>query len=114
MDKGTRHPPMREDEDKSIWQEKMSIRIRFFARFRELLGTDIDVEDEKDLTLESLVKKVARRNQQGYDLIFDEQGKFREIVILMQNGKRIDNPDAEKTLVGSGDDIAVFPPVAGG
>ncbi len=114
MGKGTRHPPMREDKDKSTWQEKMSIRIRFFARFRELLGTDIDVEDEKDLTLESLVKKVARKNQQGYDLIFDEQGKFREIVILMQNGKRVDNPDAEKTPVGSGDDIAVFPPVAGG
>ena len=92
----------------------MSIRIRFFARFRELLGTDIDIGEEKDLTLESLVKNVARKNQQAYDLIFDEQGKFREIVILMQNGKRINNADAKKTTIESGDDIAVFPPVAGG
>lgn len=114
MGKGTRQAPIPEDKDNSTWQEKMSIRIRFFARFRELLGTDIDVEDEKNLTLESLVKKVARKNQQGYDLIFDEQGKFREIVILMQNGKRIEITDAETTPVGSGDDIAVFPPVAGG
>ena len=92
----------------------MSIRIRFFARFRELLGTDIDIGEEKDLTLESLVKNVARKNQQAYDLIFDEQGKFREIVILMQNGKRINNADAKKTTIESGDDIAVSPPVAGG
>ncbi len=92
----------------------MSIRIRFFARFRELLGTDIDVEGEKDLTLVSLVKNVARKNKEGYDLIFDDQGKFREIVILMQNGKRIDVSDAENTPVENGDDIAVFPPVAGG
>jgi molybdopterin synthase sulfur carrier subunit len=92
----------------------MSIRIRFFARFRELLGTDIDIEEEKDLTLESLVKNVAGKNQQAYDLIFDELGKFRDIVILMQNGKRINNADAKKTILESGDDIAVFPPVAGG
>jgi molybdopterin synthase sulfur carrier subunit len=92
----------------------MSIRIRFFARFGELLGTDIDIEEEKDLTLESLVKNVAGKNQQAYDLIFDELGKFRDIVILMQNGKRINNADAKKTILESGDDIAVFPPVAGG
>ena len=95
-------------------EEKMSIKIRFFARFRELLGTDIVVERGTNLTLAGIVKSTAQKNKEGYDAIFDDKGKFREFVILMQNGKRIDNSDAEKTLVGSGDDIAVFPPVAGG
>jgi sulfur-carrier protein len=92
----------------------MSIRIRFFARFRELLGTDIVVEGETNQTLAGLVKSTALRNKDGYDAIFDDLGKFHEFVILMQNGKRIDIADAEKTSVVSGDDIAVFPPVAGG
>jgi molybdopterin synthase sulfur carrier subunit len=92
----------------------MSIRIRFFARFRELLGTDILVKDSRDLTLESLVKRIAQKNREGYDAIFDAHGKFHEFVILMQNGKRIELSDAGITPVGSGDDIAIFPPVAGG
>jgi molybdopterin converting factor small subunit len=32
----------------------------------------------------------------------------------MKNGRRIDNTDAGKTRIGDGDEIAVFPPVAGG
>jgi molybdopterin converting factor small subunit len=32
----------------------------------------------------------------------------------MKNGRRIDIADAAKTSVNDGDEIAVFPPVAGG
>ena len=92
----------------------MSIKIRFFARFRELLGTEIIVEGGTNLTLAALVKSTTLKNREGYDAIFDGQGRFHEFVILMQNGKRIDISDAEKTPVENGDDIAVFPPVAGG
>ena len=92
----------------------MSIKIRFFARFRELLGTDIIIEGRKDITLSSLVKSIAQKNKEGYDAIFDEKGTFREFVILMRNGKRVEAADAEKTLVADGDEIAVFPPVSGG
>jgi len=92
----------------------MSVKIRFFARFRELLGTDIIVEEGKNQTLAALVKSTAQKNREGYDAIFDGQGKFHEFVILMRNGKRIDLSDAQKTPVVNGDDIAVFPPVAGG
>lgn len=92
----------------------MSIKIRFFARFRELLGTDIDVMVVKDADLASLVKSTAKRNGEGYNAIFDEHGKFREFVILMRNGKRVDIADAEHTPAKENDEIAVFPPVAGG
>jgi sulfur-carrier protein len=94
--------------------EEMSITILFFARFRELLGTDIKVEVEENTTLASIVKSIAQRNKEGYDALFDERGKFREFVILMQNGRRVNNTDAEKTPAGGDDEIAVFPPIAGG
>jgi molybdopterin synthase sulfur carrier subunit len=92
----------------------MTVRIRFFARFRELLGTDIVVDTPKNKGLSDLVKDVASRNKEGYDAIFDEKGDFREFVILMQNGKRLETSDAPKIKVADGDEIAVFPPVAGG
>ncbi|PKG32994.1 ubiquitin-like small modifier protein 1 [Methanoregula sp.] len=92
----------------------MSVKVRFFARFRELLGTDIITEPQAGTTLSALVLGIAQKNKEGRDAIFDEQGSFREFVILMRNGKRVETSDAGKTAVADGDEIAVFPPVAGG
>jgi len=92
----------------------MSVKVRFFARFRELLGTDIMTEPAQGTSLAALVAEIARKNKEGYDAIFDEHGAFREFVILMRNGKRVETADAGTTLVADGDEIAVFPPVAGG
>ena len=92
----------------------MSVKIRFFARFRELLGSESIAEPAAGITLASLVAEVARKNKDGYEAIFDEHGAFREFVILMRNGKRVETPDAAGIVVADGDEIAVFPPVAGG
>ena len=92
----------------------MRAKIRFFARFRELFGTDITVEAAPGTTLIQLIKQVATKNKEGYDAIFDEHGSFREFVILMRNTRRVDSADAGKVLVTEDDDIAIFPPVAGG
>jgi len=92
----------------------MTVKIRFFAQFRELLGTDIITDVSSGMTFVALIQTIAKKNPAGYTAIFDENGAFREFVILMKNGKRIDITDAAKTPVVDGDDIAVFPPVAGG
>ncbi|HVP97135.1 ubiquitin-like small modifier protein 1 [Methanoregula sp.] len=92
----------------------MTVRVRFFARFRELLGTDINVTVQEGTHISSLVREIAEKNKEGYDAIFDPKGAFREFVIIMQNGKRVDTADAGSTPVADGDEIAVFPPVAGG
>jgi sulfur-carrier protein len=92
----------------------MTVKIRFFARFRELLGTDIITEPKTGISLLGLVQEIAGKNKEGYDAIFDEHGSFREFVILMRNGKRVEIADAATVTVADGDEIAVFPPVAGG
>jgi sulfur-carrier protein len=92
----------------------MSVKIRFFARFRELFGSDIMTDVSAGTMFTPLITTVAKNNPEGYAAIFDENGDFREFVILMKNGKRIDIADAAKTPVTDGDEIAVFPPVAGG
>ncbi|MGA2121958.1 MAG: ubiquitin-like small modifier protein 1 [Methanoregula sp.] len=92
----------------------MTVKVRFFARFRELLGTDILAEPGSGTVLATLVRKIAEKNKEGYAAIFDEHGNFREFVIVMWNGKRVETGDAGKTIIADGDEIAVFPPVAGG
>ena len=92
----------------------MKVRVRFFARFRELLGTDIIAEPASGTFLTALIREIAGKTREGYDAIFDEHGAFREFVILMRNGRRVEPADAEKTVITDGDEIAVFPPVSGG
>jgi molybdopterin synthase sulfur carrier subunit len=100
-------------EDKN-GEEEMTVKIRFFARFRELLGTDIMTDVVAGTMVTPLITSIAKKNPEGYAAIFDKNGTFHEFVILMKNGKRIDIADAAKTPVADGDEIAVFPPVAGG
>jgi len=92
----------------------MTVKIRFFARFRELFGADILTDVDAGTMFTSLIITIAKKNPEGYTAIFDEKGAFHEFVILMKNGKRIEITDAAKTPVMDGDEIAVFPPVAGG
>ncbi len=92
----------------------MSVRIRFFARFRELLGSDIVVQAADGTTIAGLLRSTISKNREGNDAIFDETGCMRDYVIVMKNGKRIETADAGKTSVADGDEVAIFPPVAGG
>jgi len=92
----------------------MTVKVRFFARFRELLGTDILVEKKSGMVLATVVKDIAQKKKEGYDAIFDEKGNFREFVIVMRNGKRLEPAETTTVTVADGDEIAVFPPVAGG
>jgi sulfur-carrier protein len=92
----------------------MTVKIRFFARFRELLGTDIVTEVAPGTMFTSLITTISQKNPAGYAAIFDDKGSFHDFVILMKNGKRIELTDAAKTPVVDGDEIAVFPPVAVG
>jgi len=94
--------------------EEVTAKIRFFARFRELLGTDIMTDVAPGMMFTSLITTIVQKNPEGYAAIFDENDAFHEFVILMKNGKRVEIGDAAKTPVMDGDEIAVFPPVAGG
>ncbi|WML67690.1 MAG: hypothetical protein METHP_01239 [Methanoregula sp. SKADARSKE-2] len=43
----------------------MSVKIRFFARFRELLGTEVTAEAVPGTHLASLIQDTARKNKEG-------------------------------------------------
>lgn len=92
----------------------MKITLRFFARFGELFGPERVVDAPENMSLADLVRETAALNSAGYGSIFDGKGKFHNYVVLMRNRKRVPLAEAEGTALSEGDEVAVFPPVAGG
>lgn len=92
----------------------MIAKVRAFANFREILGRELDVELKGKNTVRDLLEDLCQSHSQLYDMIFDESGKLRNDVILMKNRQNIELFDGLQTLIEKGDEIAIFPPVAGG
>ncbi|MDH7594416.1 MAG: MoaD family protein [Methanomicrobiales archaeon] len=92
----------------------MKVRVRFFARFREAFGPELEVDAIKGETLLEIVRRAASSKRDGYSTLFEEDGRLKRFVIVMHNGSRVEHADAEQISVAEGDEIAVFPPVAGG
>lgn len=91
-----------------------AITIKFFAQFRELLGERVQLVVPEETTIKEAIEIVCREREEATNALFDEDGTFREYVILMQNGGRVNRTEAATVFVADGDEIAIFPPVAGG
>ncbi len=92
----------------------MEVKIRFFAKFGEIFGREhlIEVSDETQII--DAIKAITARKQDNEAVIFDESGHFRSFVIVMKNKTRIQHHETFTLTVSDGDEIIVFPPVAGG
>jgi molybdopterin synthase sulfur carrier subunit len=92
----------------------LKVRVKTFARFRELVGTDLDVELPGGSTVLDGVTRLVSANSAAKEALLDENGTIRSHVIVMVNRRRLANRDREQELLQDGDELAIFPPVAGG
>jgi len=92
----------------------MRIKVLAFAGFREILGRECMVELKEDASVRGLLDELASGSPRFREAAFEPSGLLRDYVLLMVNRKRI---DPEKDLFQSlsdGDELAIFPPLAGG
>lgn len=92
----------------------MKVRVRAFARFREILGNDLLIEVPDGAAMATVLAALRECAGDEGDAIFDETGTLRAHVILMRNGRRVNRNDAGNLALADGDEVALFPPVAGG
>ena len=90
----------------------MHIQLRFFATFREAVGTrDLEREFDENATVGDVLTALS---EEYADLEFYEDGELRGYLSILLNGRDIAHLEGEGTPVGDGDTISLFPPVAGG
>lgn len=91
----------------------MRIKVLAFAGFREILGKEIFLELEEGSTVKDLLENLSSSSQGLKEAAFDDSGCLKDYVLLMVNRKRIDASHLGAQLK-DGDEVAIFPPVAGG
>jgi len=90
------------------------ITIKAFARFREILGSETTEEVPEGITLAGLLEQIAGKNPKIKTALYEGDNTLRRYVILMQNKKRVNQEDVQTIVLSDGDEIAIYPPVAGG
>ncbi|EHQ36475.1 MoaD/ThiS family protein [Methanoplanus limicola] len=92
----------------------MKLKIKFFARFAEIFPKETDFEYDGENTVYDALKMFCGKYPEGTESIFNQDGSFQDYVLIMHNFVRIDKDDVKAIQIVSGDEIAVYPPVAGG
>jgi molybdopterin synthase sulfur carrier subunit len=92
----------------------MKIRVRAFARLREAIGSDLTLEVPGGSTMARLLAAVGDISDEAQEALFGENGELQGYVILMHNGRRVRRAEVETLTLADGDEVALFPPVAGG
>ncbi|MDO9539944.1 MAG: ubiquitin-like small modifier protein 1 [Methanocalculus sp.] len=92
----------------------MKITIKAFARFREIFGSEKTEEMAEGSTLAALLDNITTGNQTARRALFEDNGALRGYVILMKNRKRVNREEIAEIILADGDEIALYPPVAGG
>ena len=85
-----------------------------FAGFREILGKERELQIKRVATVKELLEELARGQAGFKEAAFDETGALRDYVLLMVNRKRIDPLQDLSRQLQEGDELAIFPPLAGG
>ena len=92
----------------------MRVKVLAFAGFREILGREREVELSGDASVGDLLETLASDSPGFWEAAFEPNGLLRDYVLLMVNRKRIDSEKDLSRILVDGDELAIFPPLAGG
>jgi molybdopterin synthase sulfur carrier subunit len=93
----------------------MQIELRFFANFREAVGSKTVRREYDDVeTVGDVLRAIESEWPELEGDILDGSGEIKPQLSVLKNGREVLHLDGPATPLEDGDTLSVFPPVAGG
>jgi len=96
----------------------MPVKVRGYLTYKSIIGEQsITIQEGETLTLVGLLTLLAVQSDQEFtQLIFEPRAQLvRDHVAVLINGRSFLNlPDRLETTLKDGDQVSIFPPIAGG
>lgn len=93
----------------------MQIEFRFFATFRQAVGSKTTEHNYADGARVGDVLAALEDEYEGLSgNLLDGDGEIRPQLSVFKNGREVLHMDGVETGLDDGDTLSVFPPVAGG
>ena len=96
----------------------MPVKVKGYLTYKEIIGEQsIHIPEDQRLTIAGLLTSLAHKMGQEFnESIYDPiTGMLCEHVAVIINGRSYNNlPDGLETSLQDGDEVAIFPPMAGG
>jgi len=92
-----------------------TMKVRLFATLRQAAGAkEVEVDLEAGETVRHALERLVELRPNLKERIFDEKGGLQRSIIILLKGRNIRLEEGLDTVLGEGDYLALFPPVAGG
>lgn len=92
----------------------MRLELRFFATFREAVGTKTIEREYEDGALVGDVLGALEDEFEGLEGQILQNGGLKPQINVLKNGREVLHMAGIETELEDGDTLSVFPPVAGG
>lgn len=92
------------------------MKVKVFANFREICGQKVVTLNlsSSQHSIDTVLHQLIAQYPALKDEIFAEDRTLKPLVNVFVNGQNIVHLNGLKTIVNEEDEIALFPPVAGG
>ena len=91
------------------------MRVKIFATLRQLMGEkDLEVRVDAGDTVRNVLEKLVVEYPAIKEHVLDDDSNLQGSIIVFINGRRIEFLDGLDSTVQESDQLALFPPVAGG
>ncbi len=95
----------------------MKVSVRLFTALREFAEKSEETLEfgEGTVTVKDVLERLAKRHGKEFtDYLYNKEGKVREHLQLLVNGKSVSLLEELETRLKEGDKVAIVPPVGGG
>lgn len=93
----------------------MNVRVRFYGMAYEEVGArELSIELTEGSTVDNLLSIIVEKYPDLTNLVYDEEGVFREYLEVAVNKTDIIGLNGLETTLSDGDTVLIMPPIGGG